>query len=225
MTDLAGIWIMRIGHRPERDKRVTTHVALSSRALGAKGIFVDTEDPVLEENIHSVVERFGGDYTIKTGVSWKQEIKDFPGKVVHLTMYGQRVDEALPKIPRDEDILIVVGAEKVPAEVYQRADFNVSVGNQPHSEIAALAIFLDRFTEGKALYEDRGGHLEVVPNERGKTVVEHDPQRCGVHRAPEGRRMQTQGHHPLLHGERRGTGDAHAHRRRQGPGDGRGVAP
>ena len=130
---------MRIGHRPERDKRVTTHVALSSRALGAKGIFVDTEDPVLEENIRSVVERFGGDYTIKTGVSWKQEIKDFPGKVVHLTMYGQRVDEALPKIPRDEDILIVVGAEKVPAEVYQRADFNVSVGNQPHSEIAALA--------------------------------------------------------------------------------------
>ena len=88
-------------------------------------------------------------------------------------MYGQRVDEALPKIPRDEDIMIVVGAEKVPAEVYQRADFNVSVGNQPHSEIAALAIFLDRFTEGKALYADRGGELEVVPNERGKTVVEH----------------------------------------------------
>lgn len=173
---MAGIWIMRIGHRPDRDKRVTTHVALSSRALGAKGIFVDTEDPVLEENIRSVVDRFGGDYTIETGVPWKQKIRDFPGKVVHLTMYGQRVDEALPKIPRDEDILIVVGAEKVPAEVYQRADFNISVGNQPHSEIAALAIFLDRFTEGKALYADRGGHLEVVPNERGKTVVEHDTE-------------------------------------------------
>ncbi len=170
---MADIWIMRIGHRPERDKRVTTHVALSSRALGAKGIYVDTEDPVLEENIRSVVQRFGGDYTIKTGVSWKDAIRNFNGKVVHLTMYGQRVDEALPKIPRDEDIMIVVGAEKVPAEVYQRADFNISVGNQPHSEIAALAIFLDRFTEGKALYSDRGGELEVVPNERGKTVVEH----------------------------------------------------
>ena len=173
---MSDIWIMRIGHRPQRDKRVTTHVALSSRALGAKGIYVDTEDPVLEENIRSVVQRFGGDYTIKTGVSWKEAIRDFQGKVVHLTMYGQRVDEALPKIPRDEDIMIVVGAEKVPAEVYQRADFNVSVGNQPHSEIAALAIFLDRFTEGKALYADRGGELEVVPNERGKTVVEHHPE-------------------------------------------------
>ena len=64
--------------------------------------------------------------------------------------------------------------EKVPAEVYQRADFNVSVGNQPHSEIAALAIFLDRFTEGKALYEDRHGKMTVIPNERGKTVVNSD---------------------------------------------------
>ena len=167
------IWIMRIGHRPQRDKRVTTHVALSSRALGAKGIYVDTYDEVLEENIRSVVDRFGGDYTIKTGVSWKDAIRDFQGKVIHLTMYGQTVTDALPKIPRDEDIMIIVGAEKVPAEVYQRADFNVSVGNQPHSEIAALAIFLDRFTEGKALYSDRHGKMTVVPNERGKTVVEN----------------------------------------------------
>jgi len=169
---MSDIWIMRIGHRPERDKRVTTHVALSSRALGAKGIYVDTEDPKLEENIRSVVDRFGGDYTIKTGVNWREATKNFKGKVVHLTMYGSRVDEALPKIPKDEDIMIIVGAEKVPPEVYQRADFNVSVGNQPHSEIAALAIFLDRFTEGKALYSDRGGKLTVVPNERGKTVVD-----------------------------------------------------
>ena len=169
---MADIWIMRMGHRPERDKRVTTHVALSSRALGAKGIFVDTYDPVLEETIRSVVNRFGGDYTIKTGVTWREAVKDFKGKIVHLTMYGQRVDEALTKIPHDEDIMIFVGAEKVPPEVYQRADFNVSVGNQPHSEIAALAIFLDRFTEGKALYEDRGGRMTVVPNERGKTVVD-----------------------------------------------------
>ena len=128
---MSDIWIMRIGHRPERDKRVTTHVALSSRALGAKGIYVDTEDPVLEENIRSVATRFGGDYSIQTGVTWQKATKDFKGKIVHLTMYGQRVDEALPKIPTDEDIMVIVGAEKVPTEVYQRADFNISVANQP----------------------------------------------------------------------------------------------
>ncbi len=166
------IWILRIGHRPQRDKRVTTHVALSSRALGASGIYVDTEDKVLEENVRSVVERFGGDYKIETGVSRKKLLKDFKGEVVHLTMYGQRLDEALPKISKEKDLLIVVGAEKVPPDVYQRADHNISVGNQPHSEIAALAIFLDRFTDGKNLYSDRDGLLTVIPNERGKTVVE-----------------------------------------------------
>ena len=170
---MSEIWIMRIGHRPERDKRVTTHVALSSRALGARGIYVDTYDEVLEQSIRSVAERFGGDYSIKTGVRWQDAIRNFSGIVIHLTMYGERVDEALPKIPRDEDIMIIVGAEKVPAEVYRRADFNISVGNQPHSEIAALAIFLDRFTGGEALYSDRNGKLTVIPNERGKTVVEN----------------------------------------------------
>jgi len=169
MTD---VWIMRIGHRPQRDKRVTTHVALSARALGAKGIYVDTADNVLEENVKSVCERFGGDFEIRTGVKWKDAVKRFDGTVVHLTMYGQRIDEALPKIRPEKKIMIIVGAEKVPPEVYERADHNVSVGNQPHSEIAALSIFLDRLTEGKALYADRNGKFTVIPNERGKTVVE-----------------------------------------------------
>lgn len=166
------IWILRIGHRPQRDKRVTTHVALSSRALGASGIYVDTEDKVLEENVRSVVGRFGGDFKIETGAPCKKILKNFDGEVVHLTMYGQRIDDALPKISKDRNILIVVGAEKVPPEVYQNADHNISVGNQPHSEIAALAIFLDRFTGGKNLYADRDGQMTVIPNERGKTVVE-----------------------------------------------------
>jgi tRNA (cytidine56-2'-O)-methyltransferase len=140
--------------------------------MGASGIFVDTEDKVLEESIQSVVRRFGGDYMIKTGVSWKKMLKEFDGDIVHLTMYGQRLEEGLPKISRERDVLIVVGAEKVPPEVYQSADHNISVGNQPHSEIAALAIFLDRFTDGRNLYSDRNGDMTVIPNERGKTVVE-----------------------------------------------------
>lgn len=166
------IRIMRIGHRPSRDKRVTTHVALSSRALGATAIYVDTRDPGLEEGINSVSNRFGGNFTIKTGVKWKDALQNFDGTLVHLTMYGQRMDEALPELPVDTDMMIIVGAEKVPAEIYQRADFNISVGNQPHSEISALSVFLYAYTNGKHLYSDRGGKMTVVPNERGKTVVE-----------------------------------------------------
>jgi tRNA (cytidine56-2'-O)-methyltransferase len=163
---------MRIGHRPQRDKRVTTHVALASRALGAKGIYVDTEDRILEENVRSVCERFGGDFEIETGVKWKEIVKKFDGVTVHLTMYGERMDGALEKIPKDRDMLVIVGAEKVPPEVYENAQYNVSVGNQPHSEIAALSIFLYALTGGASLYEDKNARFTVIPNERGKTVVE-----------------------------------------------------
>ncbi|MEM2794952.1 MAG: hypothetical protein QXY49_03760, partial [Thermofilaceae archaeon] len=72
-----------------------------------------------------------------------------------------------------KDILVVVGAEKVPADVYKLADFNVAIGNQPHSEVAALAVFLDRLYGGKELLKKfKGGRLVIIPSLRGKKVIE-----------------------------------------------------
>jgi tRNA (cytidine56-2'-O)-methyltransferase len=118
-----------------------------------------------------VVERFGGKFKIKTGVDWRKAIKRWEGEVVHLTMYGECLSKALPTI-RARNLMVVVGAEKVPREVYDIADRNVSVGNQPHSEIAALAIFLDRHSGGKSLERRFRGGLTIVPNPRGKTVID-----------------------------------------------------
>ncbi len=165
------IMVLRLGHRPARDQRVTTHVALAARALGADGILVSTKDEGLERTVNSVVERFGGAFTIRTGVDWRKEIKAWKGQVVHLTMYGERLSEALPTLDT-RDMMIVVGAEKVPREVYDLADRNISIGNQPHSEVAALAIFLDRYLGGGMLERSFEGGLTVVPNPRGKTVID-----------------------------------------------------
>jgi tRNA (cytidine56-2'-O)-methyltransferase len=165
------IVVLRLGHRPTRDQRVTTHVALAARALGADEIWVSTEDPGLERTVRSVVDRFGGKFRIETGVDFRKAIKAWKGEVVHLTMYGESLSKALPSI-KAKDLMIVVGAEKVPREVYDLADRNISVGNQPHSEVAALAIFLDRLKEGKALERSLRGKLTVVPNPRGKTVID-----------------------------------------------------
>lgn len=66
----------------------------------------------------------------------------------------------------------MVGAEKVPRDVYENADYNVAVGNQPHSEISALAITLDRIQNGKqfdAKFDD--ARLQIIPSEKGKQVV------------------------------------------------------
>lgn len=58
--------ILRIGHRISRDKRITTHVALVSRAFGADKIFIDTVDKKIDETIRSTCDRFGGNFEIET---------------------------------------------------------------------------------------------------------------------------------------------------------------
>jgi len=172
------IAVLRLGHRPERDKRITTHVALVARAFGANAVYITTKDEAIEESVRKVVERWGGPFEVFTGISAKKLIKEWKkkcGVVVHLTMYGIHLDEALKKIPKDKDLLIIVGAEKVPGYIYEIADYNVSVGNQPHSEVAALAVFLDRYFNGKELYKEfEGAKIKVIPQERGKKVVSLD---------------------------------------------------
>lgn len=70
------------------------------------------------------------------------------------------------------DKLVVVGAEKVPGEVFGLADWNVAVTNQPISEVSALGIFLDWLFMHRRLEERPGGaKLQIIPNPRGKTVV------------------------------------------------------
>jgi tRNA (cytidine56-2'-O)-methyltransferase len=60
-------------------------------------------------------------------------------------------------------------------EVYDRADWNVGVTNQPHSEVAALAVFLDRLFEGQALDRDWvGADRRVIPQATGKRVEDVD---------------------------------------------------
>ncbi len=175
--------VVRLGHRPERDKRMTTHVCLTARAFGADRVYVDTADNELEERMARVAEQFGGEFEVRTGVSPRGLIKSSRAKVVHLTMYGENVaawDEARWGELRSEPcILVVVGSTKVPREYYEMADVNVAVGNQPHSEVAALAVFLDRLTDGEALRHDMGGRMTVVPQERGKLVIDKDEEGDG----------------------------------------------
>jgi tRNA (cytidine56-2'-O)-methyltransferase len=171
------IYVLRLGHRPERDKRLSTHVALTARAFGAKGIYFDIFDEKVFESVRDVVKRWGGDFFIEHIDSWRQLIKEFDGIVVHLTMYGIPLPEKIDEIKKARKALIVIGAEKVPPDVYQLADFNIAIGNQPHSEVAALAIFLDRVLEGEVFRKEfENAKIRVIPSEHGKIVREIDDE-------------------------------------------------
>lgn len=165
------ITIFRIGHRIARDKRITTHVALVARAFAADKVIIDTEDKKIEKTIKSTYARFGGNFEIETGVDKKKIIKNWKGNIVHLTMYGGELDKSIDKLDKSKDMLVIVGAEKVPGYIYEMADYNVSVGNQPHSEVAALAVFLDRYTNGAWQKKKFNGKIEILPCNKGKKVI------------------------------------------------------
>jgi tRNA (cytidine56-2'-O)-methyltransferase len=148
------ICVLRLGHRPLRDARITTHVGLAARAFGADGLYLAARDPGVVGSITDVVNRWGGSFFIQDGITWKKCIRQWKengGSVVHLTMYGQPFREAMEEIRLRSHILVVVGAEKVPGELYALADYNLSVTTQPHSEVSGLAVFLDHLYQGREL--------------------------------------------------------------------------
>ncbi len=169
------IIVLRLGHRLPRDERISTHVCLVARAFGADEVVVSGEkDEGLIESVRDVVSRWGGDFKASYVKNWKKfllEKKSNGFKIVHLTMYGIPVDEKIEEIRKEKNLVIIVGSEKVPSEVYQIADWNMAIGNQPHSEISALAIFLDRYFKGKELSKEFNGKIKVIPQEHGKKVI------------------------------------------------------
>jgi len=125
------ITILRLGHRPNRDKRITTHVGLVARAFGADTLLITTRDINLEKSLQKVVQHFGGTFTIKSGVKPKTIINEWQGTIIHLTMYGDQLSKIKDILPKNQDLLIIIGSEKVPGYYYQIADYNISIGNQP----------------------------------------------------------------------------------------------
>lgn len=173
--------MLRWGHRPSRDARLTTHVGLAARALGASGLILsDTEDRKIKDTVDEVTRSWGGTFFFEMGIPLKKALSSWKNKngiVVHLTAYGENVEtsDVLNRIRASgKSVLVIVGSQKVPGEFFSEAvsDFNVAIGNQPHSECASVAVFLDRFFQGEELARSfENGKVKIIPQRRGKKIV------------------------------------------------------
>ncbi len=167
--------VVRIGQRIVRDDRVTTHVALVARAFGADTILMTEVNPEIKDTLEKINHTWGGDFSIEFIDSWKSVIKkkkENGFKIVHLTMYGEKINDIQSDVRKEENLVIVVGAEKVPREIYEFADYKVGIGCQPHSEISALAILLDRIQEGSQFNKIfPNAQRNIIPTKKGKNVV------------------------------------------------------
>jgi tRNA (cytidine56-2'-O)-methyltransferase len=171
--------VLRLGHRPGRDERMTTHVGLTARALGADRVILSGEGKSQGETIEDITERFGGPFAVETTDSPVDLLEEWDGAIVHLTMYGLPIQDVIGEVrdefERGDPLLVVVGAGKVPWDVYDQATDNVAVTNQPHSEVASLAVFLDRLFEGDELDREWADAAQtVVPKAEGKLVEDVD---------------------------------------------------
>ncbi|HJM17691.1 MAG TPA: tRNA (cytidine(56)-2'-O)-methyltransferase [Candidatus Poseidoniia archaeon] len=165
--------VLRIGHRPERDKRITTHVALTARAFGATRISFHRVDSRIVDTVSDVGKKFGGDFEIKALSNPKNFVKKWEGTIVHLTMFGISIDAELTNIKNSEGpLLFIVGAEKVPPWVFEFSDYNIAIGNQPHSEVAALSIALSKISDKSYNQTFEGGQLQVIPSDERRNMVE-----------------------------------------------------
>ncbi len=173
------IAVLRLGHRIERDKRLTTHVGLTARAFGASVMYFSGDmDSSVINSIKDVVGRWGGQFTVIHVGDWRGLVRrwlESDGVVVHLTMYGTPlvdVIDELRRLWRDRKILTVIGGEKVDPDIYSLASYNISITTQPHSEVAALAVFLDWLHQGEEMKRTfNNAKIRVIPSPRGKKVI------------------------------------------------------
>ena len=168
------IEVVRIGQRLVRDDRVTTHVALVSRAFGAERIYMTEVNPEIKDTLEKINKTWGGNFMVEFIDKWKTIVKkkkDDGFKIIHLSMYGEIINNIEENLRKEKNLLIVVGAEKVPREIYELADYNVGIGSQPHSEISALAILLDRIQKGKQFEKEfSDAKRKIIPTKNGKSV-------------------------------------------------------
>lgn len=180
------ISILRLSHRIPRDERISTHVCLVARAFGAnEAVYTGQHDRGLESSVLRLAGQWGGPFSVRHEKSYEKAIKEYKKNgfaVIHLTMYGLPLPEVLrsepwirkfkPEAGAQPKLLVIVGGEQVPKDIYEMADYNVSVTSQPHSEVAALAVFLDHLQQGRPLERSYAGRfvgkIRVEPSERGK---------------------------------------------------------
>ena len=142
-------------------------------------IFSGDRDDDIIEGIEKVNLSWGGTFLIEYEKEWNKILKRWKKRgacIVLATMYGINlpdVSERLRIEHKSRDLLLVVGSEKMPSEVFHGSDLNIAVANQPHSEVAAITLILDRIFSGdelKSKFED--SRLRIVPTDKGKVVEE-----------------------------------------------------
>ncbi len=175
---MQSIEILRLSHRIHRDIRISSHIALTCRAFNCNKMFYSGQkDSSLENTLIEINKKFGSNFTIeytKNPEKLVEEKKEDNFAIVHLTVYGIPIKNKIKEIRKHKKILIIIGSEHVSGVYYKISHHNISITNQPISELSALTIFLHEYFQSKELEtEFKNAKLKIIPSERGKKVIKN----------------------------------------------------
>jgi len=80
MHDAREVVVLRYGHRPGRDDRMTTHVGLTARALGADRVIFPDNAGQSAETVRDITDRFGGPFAVELRDDQKAIVRNFEGR-------------------------------------------------------------------------------------------------------------------------------------------------
>ncbi|PKP57397.1 MAG: tRNA (cytidine(56)-2'-O)-methyltransferase, partial [Candidatus Altiarchaeales archaeon HGW-Altiarchaeales-1] len=69
------ITVLRLGHRFERDRRISTHICLTARAFGADEVVFDVRDERVEDSVKRITDEWGGNFKVNFTENYKDFIK------------------------------------------------------------------------------------------------------------------------------------------------------
>lgn len=145
-------------------------LCLTSRALGASEItFIGKPNSRLIRYINNLNTNWGGKFKVSYAKSYQQVIKaSVKYKTIYLTKYGDPLQSHMYALKTYKNIVLVVSLKENLQAVHKIVDFNLSVSSQQHCAVAAIAIFLHEFYNGRELaMHFENAKYKMVPTDGG----------------------------------------------------------
>ena len=157
--------------KPSYEK--VTDLCLIARAFGASGIVFTSNDKKLaaksQRFCRDICDKWGGSFSVSFTNSWKDYIKSKRNyKTIYLTRYGIPIRQAEYALRTYKNMLIIVSFSEKIKELYDIADFNISITSQPHTMASSMTALLRTYYRDRELsMHFENAKYKIIPEQHG----------------------------------------------------------
>ena len=158
--------------RMEKSKLID--VALTARAFGASELIATQKEQkdklYITKYFKEINDDWGSSFKVSFDSNWKKLILERNNnyKTIYLTKYGSSIKKSEYAISTYKNIMLIVSTTDNIKELYDMADFNISLTTQPHTIISSIAVFLNMYYKGRELaMHFENAKYKIIPENHG----------------------------------------------------------